>query len=461
MAAKAPTIESVTSINEDGSRYFIHPADVRGFWTQWRRVAGILLLTVYILLPWIPVKGEPAVFLDVFHRKIHLFGLTLMFQDLWLFFFVITGLAFSLYVATSVAGRVFCGWACPQTVFLDHVVRRIERWIDGDATARRQLDLAPWTFSKFLKRFSKHFLFLAFAAVLSHVFLSYFVSLPQLYGMMTHTPLQNWGSFLFVFVMTGMLYFDFAWFREQFCIVLCPYGRFQSALIDDNSIVIGYDAKRGEPRGKTGATQGDCIDCHRCVQVCPTGIDIRQGLQLECISCAACIDACDEIMSKLHRPRGLIRHDSLNSLAGKPARFLRPRLAVYAILGLIGALVFLFSASQLKAVTLSVFRMQGAPYFRDDGILRNNFLVRMVNKKSQASTYRVEIESTENRLAASGVTAEPLRMGPLEEIQEPLILTMPDADYRRGFEVKVRILGEDGRIEGEKIVPFLGPFRQP
>lgn len=166
-------------------------------------------------------------------------------------------------------------------------------------------------------------------------------------------------------------------------------------------------------------------------------------------------------MSKLHRPRGLIRHDSLNSLAGKPVRFLRPRLAVYAILGLIGASVFLFSASQLKAVTLSVFRMQGAPYYRDDGILRNNFLVRMVNKKSQASIYRVEIESTVNRLAASGVTAEPLRMGPLEEIQEPLILTMPDADYRRGFEVKVRILGEDGRIEGEKIVPFLGPFRQP
>ena len=460
MAAKTPSIESVTTINDDGSRYFIHPADVRGFWTRWRRVIGALLLAFYVLLPWIPINGEPAVFLDVFHRKIHLFGLTLMFQDLWLFFFVITGLAFSLYVATSVAGRVWCGWACPQTVFLDHVIRRIERWIEGDAASRRQLDLAPWTAGRFFKGVIKHFLFFIFAALIAHVFLSYFVSLPQLYGMMTHTPSQNWGSFLFVFIMTGMLYFDFAWFREQFCIVLCPYGRFQSALIDDNSIVIGYDAKRGEPRGKAGTTQGECIDCRRCIQVCPTGIDIRQGLQLECISCAACIDACDEVMDKMHRPRGLIRHDSLNALAGKPDRFLRPRLALYAVLGLIGVSVFLFSAAQLKPVTLSIFRMQGAPYFRDEGTIRNNFLVRMANKRSRPSIYRIEVESTADHLKAAGITSSPLNLGPLEEVQVPLILTLPDADFRQGFDVKVRVLGADGQREGEKIVPFLGPFRQ-
>ncbi len=460
MKPKAPSIDSVTTINEDGSRYFVQPADVRGVFTWMRRIAAVALIVVYVSLPFVKIKGESAVFLDVLHRKLHLFGLTLMFQDLWLLFFIITGLAFSLFVVTSIVGRVWCGWACPQTVFLDHVFRRIERWIEGDAPARRRLEGAPWTAGKIFQRALKHAIYLALAALIAHVFLSYFVSIPTLYEMLRHAPTENWGTFVFVFALTGLLYFNFAWFREQFCIILCPYGRFQSALIDDNSIVIGYDSVRGEPRGKAGSTTGDCIDCRRCVQVCPTGIDIRQGLQLECISCEACIDACDEIMVKLHRPKGLVRHDSLNALAGRPSKFWRPRLFLYLVLGLVGAAAFAYASQQVQPVILSVLRMQGAPYFRDDHAIRNNFMVRLANKRAETHAYEIVVDAPVIGLAAVGISTQKVVLGPGEEVQEPLILTVPDPDFRGNFDVKVVVRGQEGDVEGERIVPFLGPFRE-
>ena len=460
MKPKAPSIDSVTTINEDGSRYFVHPADVRGFYTWVRQGVALLLIAVYILLPVIQINGAPAVFLDIFNRRLHLFGLTLMFQDLWLLFFMITGLAFALFVITSVAGRIWCGWACPETVFLDQVFRRVERWIDGDAHARRKLEDAPWTGSKIAKRVLKHGIFVILSALIAHMFLAYFVSIPSLYDMMRHAPAQNWGTFVFVFVLTGILYFNFAWFREQFCIIMCPYGRLQSVLIDDNSIVVGYDTVRGEPRGKPSPEHGDCIDCRRCVQVCPTGIDIRQGLQLECIACTACIDACDEIMEKVHRPRGLIRHDSMNALTGRAAKFWRPRLFLYIVLGLVGSVAFVFAAQQVKPVIISVLRMQGAPYFRDEHDVRNNFLVRLANKRAETHEYQVSVSSPVPSLAAAGITDHKLAIAPGDEVQEPLILTVPDGEFHGNFEVKVQVRGQSGDVEGERTLPFLGPFRE-
>lgn len=460
MRPKAPTIDSVTTINEDGSRYFVHAADVRGRFTMLRRLSALLLIAIYVLLPFIKINGEPAVFLDVMHRKLHLFGITLMFQDLWLLFFLITGLGFSLFLVTAILGRIWCGWACPETVFLDHVFKRIERLIDGDAMSRRNLEKQPLTAGKLFRRTLKHGIYILLSALIAHLFVAYFVSLPALYSMTHRSPAENWGVFLFVFVLTGLLYFNFAWFREQFCIVLCPYGRLQSALIDDNSIVIGYDERRGEPRGKAGTTTGDCVDCRRCVQVCPTGIDIRQGLQLECISCAACVDACDEVMVRLGKQPGLVRHDSMNALAGKGTKFLRPRLFLYLFLMLLGAGVFLFSSLQVKPVILSALRMQGAPYFRDTSTVRNNFLLRIANKRATPHTYTVTVQSDVKGLevADGNNKAIPLKGG--EEIQEPLILSLPDADFKGQFEVKVFIKGESGAVEAERSIPFLGPFRE-
>ncbi len=460
MKAKLPSIDAVTTINEDGSRYFVHPADVSGFWTRWRRVAAVFLIAVYVSLPLVKINGEPAVFLDVLHRKFHLFGLTLMFQDLWLLFFLITGTGFTLFLMTAIIGRVWCGWACPQTVFLDHVFRRVERWIDGDAMARRKLESAPWTGGKVFRRVFKHGLFFLLAALIAHIFLSYFISVPVLYGMVLRSPVENWGLFLFVLAVTGLLYFDFAWFREQFCIVLCPYGRLQSALIDDNSIVVGYDEIRGEPRGKLGSTSGDCIDCRRCMQVCPTGIDIRQGLQLECIACEACIDACDEMMVKVGKKKGLIRHDSLNKLAGRASRFLRPRLYLYLFFALAGASVFFFATRQVEPVIISVLRLPGAPYIRDGSTVRNNFLLRLANKRPTSHQYQIVIDSSQPHLRGDGATTHPLVLKPGEEIQEPLILSVPDGDFHGNFDVTVKVIGESGEVESERRAPFLGPYRE-
>src|ERR1035437_1388414 len=239
-APKKPNLDSVTTINDDGSRYFLHPADVRGRWVTARRLVGLVLIAICVLLPWIPINGHPAVFLDVEQRMFHLFGLTLVPQDLWVMFFAITGLGFTLFVATSLLGRVWCGWACPYTVFLDHVYRRIERWIEGDAIARRALDREPWHAVKIFKRVLKHLLFVIVAALIAHVFLSYFVSLRRLYGYMHEGPLQHATAFGIIAFLTLVLWFCFGYFREQFCIIMCPYGRLQGALIDDDTINVGY-----------------------------------------------------------------------------------------------------------------------------------------------------------------------------------------------------------------------------
>ena len=220
-SAQRPSIDSVTTIKEDGSRFFLHPADVRGFFSRHRKWTGLLLIAIYLALPWINIGGHPAVFLDVGGRRFHLFGMVLAFQDAWLLFFAITGLGFGLFFITSLLGRLWCGWACPQTVFLEHVYRPIERLIEGDAVKRRKLDASKWTGEKIFKRTLKQIVFVLVSAVISHLFLAYYVSLPELWDMMRHAPSEHWGAFVFVFLFTAVNYFNFAWFREQLCIVIC------------------------------------------------------------------------------------------------------------------------------------------------------------------------------------------------------------------------------------------------
>lgn len=455
---KNPTLESLSTIHSDGSRKFVHPADVRGRFTKWRRVAALLLLGIYIALPWIPVNGYPAVFLDVQERRFHFMGLTLAMQDLWVGFFLITGLAFSLFYVTALFGRVWCGWTCPYTVFLEHVYRRIERWTDGDAAARRQLDDAPWTPNKIYRRALKHGIYLFVSLVIAHIFLSYFVSLKNLYHMMQGPPSEHWVAFGVTTFLTGALYFAFSWFREQFCVILCPYGRLQSALIDDHSVVIGYDKARGEPRGKAGTTAGACVDCRRCIQVCPTGIDIRNGLQLDCIGCAACVDACDDIMTKLKRPTGLVRYDSHAGLHGGKTKFIRPRILFYTLLLFIGAGAFLFSATRITPVRASAVRMVGAPFYVADGVLRNQFLVRVINKRNIPVNYRLElIGEVPAGLSVSGLSEE-LRLQPLGEEQQTLVLSLPEKTFVKPFKLQVKVTDTvRGDTMTTRVMEFLGP----
>ncbi|MDF1812806.1 MAG: cytochrome c oxidase accessory protein CcoG [Verrucomicrobiales bacterium] len=454
---KSPNLDSVTTVNADGSHYILHPADVSGRFTTARKIFAAFLLLIYVALPWIQINGAPAVFLDVQTRQFHLFGITLAPQDLWVMFFSITGLGFSLFFITALLGRVWCGWACPYTVFLEHIYRRIERWIDGEGTQRKRLDAAPWGPGKIFRRVVKNGLFLIVSALLAHVFLSYFISIKRLYHFMEEGPMSHAFAFGAILFLTGALYVCFARFREQFCIMVCPYGRLQSAMTDDNTMIIGYDEMRGEPRGKPGAVTGDCVDCRRCVNVCPTGIDIRNGLQLECIGCAACIDACDDIMKKLDRPTGLVRYDSLNGLSQKKRQILRPRIFVYATLGFLGlAALTLTTFFKARPYTVSSSRMAGAPFYIDSESVRNHYQLRLLNKRNQPATFEMSLENPPAGYSLSGA-GQVITIEPHKGVTRPTILKATAEGYKGPTELTLAIKGQPGDITLRHKIRFVGP----
>lgn len=266
--------ERLGTIDAEGKRTFVYPADVRGRYRNRRAWMRAVLINVFLWLPWIKLRGRPLILLDIVHRHFEIFGLSLRAHNAPILVFVLAIAGFGLFFVTSIWGRIWCGWACPQTVFVEGVFRRIERWIDGSHLEQRRLAEGPWTVAKFRKRFLKWSLFILCAAVITHSFLAYFVGTDQLREMVFESPLRHWTAFLFILFATAILLFDFAWFREQFCVIVCPYGRFQSVLMDSQSLVITYDTKRGEPRHTpqlkaAGAPVGDCVNCYRCVQVCP------------------------------------------------------------------------------------------------------------------------------------------------------------------------------------------------
>ncbi len=459
---KSPNLDSVTSINEDGSRFIIHPADVQGRFTRWRRISALLLIGIYVLLPWIPVGGYPAVFLDVVERRFHLFGLTLAAQDLWLLFFFVSGLAFVLFYVTTFLGRIWCGWACPQTVFLEHVFRRIERFIEGDAPARRKLDQAPISGEKLAKRGLKLLIFFILSAVIAHVFLAYFISIPQLWEWIQTSPVEHWRPFVFTVVATMLIFVNFTWFREQLCIVICPYGRFQSALIDEDSLNVAYDYQRGNPPGPVrDETAGDCIDCKRCVQVCPTGIDIRNGLQLECIGCAACIDACDQIMDKVKRPRGLIRYASDRNLEGLKTRWLRPRTVLYTGLLFLGIAVAGFAFTSVEPAVAMATRMPGVPFYVTDTHIRNQYQVRLINKDANDLAFSIYVQANGLTIPVEGSgIPDGTVLEPMEERNATYVVQVPREAYTGPFPLQIVVVAEPGNIELEREVEFLGPDPQ-
>jgi cytochrome c oxidase accessory protein FixG len=452
-----PNRDSVTTIRADGSRPFMYPADVHGRFATARRISAYALIAFYLALPWINVNGYPAVFLDVAQRRFHLVGLTFAFQDLWLLFFVITGVGFSLFFVTALFGRVWCGWACPQTVFLDHIYRPIERLVEGDAVRRRALAATPMSVAKFARKASKHALYILVSAILTHLFLAYFVSVPEVWDMVRQRPSEHWSVFVFMAVYTSLTYFIFSWFREQVCIVICPYGRIQSALTDDHTLAIGYDATRGEPRGRAGtAGAGACIACNRCVQVCPTGIDIRQGQQMECVGCTACIDACDDVMVRLGRPKGLIRYDSLRAFGGQATKWIRPRTILYFFMLLVGASVASWGISTLRPANFGVTRMVGAPYILDEGNVRNQYLVRLVNKRNAPTDFTLRVDGVPAGVRVVGFE-RPVTVPALGEMVQPLILQQGRGAYGGPFHFEVRIEDVARTFHLERKVDFLGP----
>jgi cytochrome c oxidase accessory protein FixG len=396
MARKLPVLETSGALRHDGSRRVIHPADVHGRFNTARKSLFYALVAFMLSLPWIRINGNPAVLLDIPARRFFLLGGTFNAQDGAMLFFVFITIAWSLVMVTTVAGRVWCGWTCPQTVFLEGLFRPIERLVLGNANKRLAQDAAPATAGLVVKRIIVHALWFAAAAFIAHAVVSFFVPPQKLAQFIAHGPSASPTTFLWAAAFTGVIYMNFAWFREQTCLIVCPYGRLQSALVDKDSLTVGYDKKRGEPRGKAADKEkdptnvGDCVDCKRCVVVCPTGIDIRNGPQLDCIGCTACIDACDEVMDKLDRPRGLVRYDSLHGLDNEPKRIIRPRVMVYALAGLVLLGVGTVTFRARKDFVANVLRVQGAPYTLEGDTVRNAFELHVVNKRNDTSVYLIE-----------------------------------------------------------------------
>jgi cytochrome c oxidase accessory protein FixG len=447
----------------DGRRRAIQPADVRGRYHRARRVVFACLIALWAVLPWITVGGHPALFADVAGRRLFLFGMTFNAQDTWLLFFLLTGIGFGLFYATALAGRVWCGWSCPQTVFLEGVFRPIERWIEGPRERRLRRNAGPWSLDKAVRKVAVHLLYALAALGIAHIFLSYFVSLPAALRMVRGSPGAHPEAFAWVVGMTAVFYVNFAWFREQLCVVICPYGRLQSAMVDGQTLTVGYDARRGEPRGKRGAAgAGDCVDCRRCVVVCPTGIDIRNGTQMECLACTACIDACDEVMDKLGRARGLVRYDSLEGLAGRPRVIVRPRIVAYTALMLVGALVAFLATRTRTDFEATILRLPGAPYSVEDGQLRNALQIHLVNKRASARSYRVEVDAAPAMTAI--VPLPTVSVESMGSVRVPVFLSVPREAFNGDFPIHVRVVA-DGDTSGdptkEKTLTalFLGPSR--
>jgi cytochrome c oxidase accessory protein FixG len=464
----APGLDRLSSINADGSRKFIHPSDVHGRFVTARNVVYFILIAIYVVMPFVHIGGHPAMQLDVESRRFYLFGAVFNAQDFWRAVFLLLTVGAGLFFVTTWYGRVWCGWACPQTVFLEGVYRRIERLIEGPREKRMRLEAAPWTFDKILKKVSKHTAYVLISLALAHVATAFFVSVPALWDMMHHAPKANWVAFVWVMSVTALLYFNFAWFREQLCIVICPYGRLQSVMLDRDSIIIGYDVKRGEPRGKstraerTGTSlpvvqKGDCVDCNRCVTVCPTGIDIRNGTQLECIGCAQCIDACDDVMSKLNRPKGLIRYDSQNGLDGEKRRVLRPRLMIY------GALVLATSSALLLATLLrtkfeaNLLRVSGAPYVLEADSIRNQFELHLVNKNAGETTFHIEVTGPVPLNLT--IPMREVKVASLEHYRLPIFASVKQSDFKLPFELKVTVKDDASAQERVVTARFLGPMQ--
>lgn len=359
--------ERLGTTDETGHRVYVHPEDVKGPWRDKRKIVYWFLILLYFTVPWIHFQGKQIILLDIANREFTFFGNTFFAHDAPFVFFVFVTIVLTFGFLTAEWGRIWCGWGCPQTVFIDAVYRPIERMIEGRSRARKNLDKAPWSFEKLWKRALKWFLFLIVSMHLSHTFLGYFIGARKLFWITMGAPSEHMTAFISMWVVTGIFLFDFGWFREQFCIIACPYGRFQSVMMDEHSLVVTYDPVRGEPRRNHGVVdrkdEGDCIDCQACVKVCPTGIDIRRGTQLECIACTNCIDACDEIMGKLGRDPGLIRYDSEIEMNGGKRNLFRFRPMLYAFLITVVLTVFGYSLNVRNHLRLQFIRDGKQPFY--------------------------------------------------------------------------------------------------
>ena len=492
--------DHLATVDAQGKRIWIYPRQPSGRFYRWRGWVSAAFLAIFLTLPFIQVEGEQFLLFNVLERKFVLFGLLFTPQDFHLF--VLAMLTFIVFIIlfTVVFGRLFCGWVCPQTVFMEMFFRKIEYWIEGNAGEQRRLDKAPWTAQKIRKKVLKHAVFFTIAVVVSNYFLAYIISMDRVLEIIRQPVAQNYGGFGAMLLFSGVFYWVFASLREQVCTTICPYGRLQSVLLVKDSIVVAYDHVRGEPRGKLQKTavpvdggqstvdgghaleygnplqqiqaavsaapsavhrppsivRGDCIDCHLCVHVCPTGIDIREGTQLECTNCTACMDACDTVMAKIDRPLGLIRYDSMTGIESGQRKIFTGR--VYAYMGVLLALLTLdgFLLARRGVIETIILRSPGQLYQQQDSThLTNLYTYVLINKSNRDLSIQLKAATPGAKIKIVGRAPGTLAKG--DKIEGAFFLEMPEDQLQgRKTPIVIEIMSQDKKLD-EVETNFMGP----
>lgn len=436
----------LSTAKTDGSRKWIFPIPAFGRWHFRRQWTAYGLIAWLLSAPWIQIGGHQAVFFDLIHRKIHFLGLTFWVNEMIIFLLFTLFLLVSIVLLTVVLGRVFCGWACPITVFMEFVFRPIERYFEGFGSKQKEFKNRAFS-NRVLSQSLKWALFTLVAVILGNTFVAYIMGSHRLIDMVQEGPFNHWAPFVFMLISSAVILFQYGWFREQVCLFVCPYGRLQSVLLDRDSLIVAYDTKRGEPRGKKGTTSGDCIDCKLCVNVCPTGIDIRQGLQMECIHCTQCMDACDSIMTKINRPEGLIRYQTESQVLGQKRSFLRPRLAIYGLVLLVTSSLLVGFTLNRKSFNATIHREASSRMYTidSDGKIVNPVRIHLTNSLEKET--RVKFEAvTPDDLEVISPEGE-IHLAPMDKTTVHLLLKLPREEFREDFglkELKFKAVDSEG-----------------
>lgn len=456
--------DSISTVDETGKRIWVYPKKPKGFFHKWRLVLSIFLLALLFAAPHIKIGGEPLVLIGILERKFVLFGQVFWPQDLYIFAFTMILMMVFIILFTVVFGRVFCGWICPQTIFMEFVFRKIEYWIEGDWTHQKKLNKQPWNAEKIFKKVAKHTLFLTISFLIGNTFLAYIIGTDALWEIQTAPLTDHLGGFIAMVIFSLTFYGVFAFLREQVCTTICPYGRLQGVLLDKDSIVVAYDHVRGESRGRfkknedrDEAGKGDCIDCKQCVHVCPTGIDIRNGTQLECVNCTACIDACDDIMEAVNLPKGLIRFASESNIeGGKKFTFTR-RMKSYTALLVLLLVIWGTLIGTRTNFQATILKKRGSTYQQlENGMISNIYEIDLINKSK--NSYNVDLKLEEGLDGEVNMTKSPIVLGPEEHLKNNFIIRLNSKEITRGQKkVKIIILGNGEELLEVK-TSFVGPL---
>jgi cytochrome c oxidase accessory protein FixG len=454
--------DRLATIDESGKRIWVYAKKPKGKITTWRNIVGFALMAFFFVTPLIRIHGQPLLLLNFIERRIVIFGVQFWPQDFHLFFLAMISLMVFIILFTVTYGRLFCGWACPQTVFMELVFRRIEYWIEGDAYHQKQLVKQPWNTSKVFRKLLKHFFFFIIAFIVGNYFLMYIIGSDAWIKLISESPADHIAGLAGMVVFSGIFYFIFSWFREQVCTIVCPYGRLQGVLLDRNSIVISYDYKAGEPRGtffkgedRGTAGKGHCINCTQCVQVCPTGIDIRNGTQLECINCACCIDACNAMMDATGQPRGLIRYASEKMIAERLKMKFSARTVAYSAVLVILLGVVTYSLLSRKSIEATILRAPGMLFQETEpGKISNLYNIKLVNKTDQDLPVEIRLLSHKGEIKIIGNDI----VVPKESVGESVFFTILEKAQVKSDKTELQFgIFSNNKLIEKKTVSFVGP----